>query len=1005
MPKTAFACLLTAFLLLSRCAIYSVQKTESDFKPRDRQTRLLYRDTQRFLDRCIRQQDPVALRPQTKVTDIRIDRERQRIDIWFNRFMAFIPFRESNVAAIYQSLQKQFGRRFRHYTITAYSMNIPLEQLIPNFYRTTQPIDSTRLAEPIPRAAPVVRNLSCPFIPSQGLVQHNVALWNSHGWYYSHYSRRWEWQRSRLFQTVEDLLPTAFVLPYVIPMLENSGATVFLPRERDIQPVAVIVDNDAFSADQYREQTDGRYRWETSPRPGFAVGEPPYSSGENPFTSGTCRQILTDTVASAVVRWIPDLPVSGRFAVYISYHSLDNSPDDAHYTVLHRGGRTDFAVNQQIGGGTWIYLGHFTFRAGISPDSGCIVLTNQSNRTNCVLTADAVRFGGGIGEIERGGMTSQRAKFMEGARYYLQSAGFPDSLVFSFSKDSDDYRDDYKCRGEWVNYLNGAPAGPNLDRKHRGLGIPIDVSLAFHTDSGITPWDQTIGTLAIYSIEDVDSALIFPNGQSRLTNRDLADLLQTQIVSDLRTQYLPQWQRRHLFNRQYSEACAPNVPSVLLELLSHQNFSEMRFALDPRFRFSASRSIYKALHKFIAFQHQRAFTIQPLPVTHLQALLTPDQRAEIRWRPQTDPLEPTAEPTGFIVYTRRGQNDFDNGTLISAPFFVSDPLEMGVIYSYKVTAINSGGESFPSEILAVCRQSSPDQVLIINGFDRICGPSRLINEQMQGFADFIDEGVPDGYDIGYTGSQIEFKPQSPFLTNDWPGWGASRSQYETVVFAGNSFDYPFRHGLSIQPSGMSFVSVSSECVEEGLIDLTAYAVIDLILGEQRETAGLTSRDRPEFKTLSPRMQAQIRNYCARGGRLFVSGAYVASDLYRSTSTCREDSLFAREVLKIKWAAGHASSCGEFHSVHPEFRLTSRRYDFNTEFRPDIYRVEAPDSFNPADPAAATILRYSENQFSAGVAYRGTHAVVVLGFPFEAVMDQACRDILMHETLQFLTSAP
>jgi hypothetical protein len=36
----------------------------------------------------------------------------------------------------------------------------------------------------------------------------------------------------------------AYVVPYLAPMLENSGAVVFLPRERDIQVNEVIVDND-----------------------------------------------------------------------------------------------------------------------------------------------------------------------------------------------------------------------------------------------------------------------------------------------------------------------------------------------------------------------------------------------------------------------------------------------------------------------------------------------------------------------------------------------------------------------------------------------------------------------------------------------------------------------------------------------------------------------------------------------------------------------------------------
>jgi hypothetical protein len=54
----------------------------------------------------------------------------------------------------------------------------------------------------------------------------------------------WEWQRPCLFQTVEDMFTQGFVLPYLVPMLENAGAYVMLPRERDVQTLEVIADND-----------------------------------------------------------------------------------------------------------------------------------------------------------------------------------------------------------------------------------------------------------------------------------------------------------------------------------------------------------------------------------------------------------------------------------------------------------------------------------------------------------------------------------------------------------------------------------------------------------------------------------------------------------------------------------------------------------------------------------------------------------------------------------------
>ena len=58
----------------------------------------------------------------------------------------------------------------------------------------------------------------------RGLDGNIVAMWPSHGWYFEPKLNRWEWQRARLMQTVEDMYTHSYVLPFLIPMLENAGA-------------------------------------------------------------------------------------------------------------------------------------------------------------------------------------------------------------------------------------------------------------------------------------------------------------------------------------------------------------------------------------------------------------------------------------------------------------------------------------------------------------------------------------------------------------------------------------------------------------------------------------------------------------------------------------------------------------------------------------------------------------------------------------------------------------
>ena len=949
---------------------------------------------------------PFAFPPRTRVDTVRIDPVKKIVEVDFNDAFSHIPFRNDNVAEVYRSVESYFDGTFDGYSISVRTLRRPIEQLVPNLYRGSYAqYDRTRLAIPRPEVTPpLVRNINRHWVPSSGLAGRTIGLWNSHGWYYSRDVDRWEWQRPRLFQMVEDLIPTSFVLPYLVPMLEQAGATVFLPRERDIQTNEVIVDNDSASTG-YIENIWGGIGWGEGEGAGFAIGTPPYGPGVNPFRQGTFRVAAAESVATAGVAWVPNIPETGEYAVYVSYGSSERNAPDAHYIVHHLGGHTEFLVNQKMGAGTWIYLGTFRFAAGRERETGSVVLTNESRERHGVVSTDAVRFGGGMGVIARNGKTSGRPKFVEGSRYYLQFAGMPDTLVYTLTDGRDDYRDDYQSRAEFLNYLKGDPFGPNKLREEKGLGIPIDLSLAFHTDAGITDNDTTIGTLSIYSIQDQRRMTVFPDSVSRLANRDLADVVQTQIVDDLRAKHDPAWQRRQLRNADYSEAVRPNMPSMLLELMSHQNFLDMKFVLDPRFRFDVARAIYKGMLRFLAAERNIPCVVQPLPVTHFAAELTKDGNALLRWKPQRDPLEPSAVPARYIVYARKDDGGFDNGMLVDTSAVMIRNLQPGMIYSFKVTALNDGGESFPSEILAVCRQSNATATaLIVNGFHRISGPAAFDTDGLAGFLPGLDRGVPDRYDLGFTGEQFDLEKSSPFRSNDGPGHGASFADNEGKVIAGNSFDYPFVHGAALRECGMAFSSASSEAVLDSTVRLTEYAFVDLILGKQKETrwpkAFGDSLHGVQFKAFPPSLQQTIETYTAQGGNLFISGAYVGTDLFSHPKQDSASIKFAWRVLHFDWSTGHAARTGGVASVNQHVFPKDRILSFNVELNRDIYAVEAPDAIVPRN-GAQQILRYVENQFGAAIGYKKSYGVVVLGFPFETILGHAGRTELMKGVLRYL----
>lgn len=954
-------------------------------------------------------QGPIPIN--SKIDSVQVDRESNKLNIFLSKHFSYQPFRPQNIDPIYDLFEKYMGRKFRKFDLTLFSLNEPIENLIPNYYRiNTNDYDWKRMPTSVEKVIPpIIQRLNkSGWLPTNGLFNRNIVLWHSHGFYYSHEKDRWRWMRPRLFNTVEDLLPMSFVIPYLVPMLENAGANVFLPRERDLQTEMVIVDNDTSN----EMNIEGEYReinpsaWRAGKEPGFSIGNPPYPANFNPFLPGSYRYCQANPENTAQAEWIPNIPRTDWYGVHISYHGSTENVSDAHYTVFHSGGKTEFQANQQIGGSTWIYLGQFKFNKGFHPDSGKVLLTNQGEFPGKIVTADAVRFGGGMGNIVRGGRVSGYPRYSEGARYYLQFAGMPDTLVYHLNKDTTDYNDDYQSRGEYVNYLKGRPFGPNKNRDVDGLGIPIDLSLAFHTDAGIVA-DSTIGTLMIYSIMDAETLDVFPDGMSRLANRDLGDIMQTQIVDDIRLKYRPGWTRRELMDANKSEAWRPNVPACLLELLSHQNFTDMKYALSPQFRFDISRSIYKGMLKFLATQYQFEYVVQPLPVSHFHALFSDSAEVTLRWQPVLDPLESTAVPEKYIVYTRIEDHGFDNGTLVDGTQWKLTNIEPGVIYSFNVTAVNKGGESFPSEILSVCwLYTSLSPILIINGFDRIAPPEYIDEPNFKGFANFLDPGVADKFTFNLTGSQFDFDPSSPYRTDDAPGHGASLANYETRLIAGNSYDFPYIHGSAIKNCGHPFVSTSDEAFWDGLIDFKNHKVIDLILGEEKTTLfpGLNPKystsmmTNENYKAFPEKLKTQIKAFLENGGNLFLSGAYIGSDLAGNKDTTQNDVKFARKVLKIDWQTNHAAVTGKVYSVDSLFIQSNEVFHFNTEYRPDLYAIESPDAIDPAN-GAKTILRYSENRFSAATAYLGNdYSVIAFGFPFETIVEESWRNRVMRAVL-------
>jgi hypothetical protein len=458
----------------------------------------------------------------------------------------------------------------------------------------------------------------------------------------------------------------------------------------------------------------------------------------------------------------------------------------------------------------------------------------------------------------------------------------------------------------------------------------------------------------IYTDFDNDKLKTYPTGCSRQVARDLGDYMQSQIVNDMRSLYTPHWQRRQLQNSSYAEARYPKVPGVLLELLSHQNYNDMRYGLDPRVKFTISRAIYKSILRFIHAQYGTDFIVQPLPVQAMHMSRT-NKQLTLNWQPTIDPLEETATPTYYIVYTRQNDGDWDNGVRVANATYSFTATE-GVRYDLRVVAGNNGGISMPSEILSA--YISPEEkghILVLNAFTRVSGPEWFEDSTHIGIRP-QSQGVGYGKEISYIGEQFDFDTRHPWITDDECGWGSCYCDQQGALTMGNTFDYTVMHGKVLAQMGYSYVSANAYAVDK----IADYDAVDLIMGKQKTTILGTDT---AFKTFTPALQTVLADYIQRGGHLLISGAYIASDMLS-----KAEKTFLKDYLHFTYRCDHASNQG---SIVVNRRVMSPNfYQFYTTPNAERIHTENASCILPVNGAQA-VAKYDDTKLNAAVAYDGT----------------------------------
>ncbi len=537
-----------------------------------------------------------------------------------------------------------------------------------------------------------------------GLTGKTVYLSPGHGFAYLPAAPGWRTQRPTTNAIVEDLVSAETLDQFLVPMLLNAGAEVVPVRETDLTTSMVIVDD----ADPgYVESGAG---FSDSSLAGWGRPPSPMDGATNPFALAKNRLMPAAATPTASATWTATVPETGEYNVYLSWTAFSGRVPDAHFVVRHPGGETHFRINQRHHGGSWVLLGRFHFDAA---QPAQVVAFNDSTATGN-LSLDAVRFGGGMGLIDRGGGTSGRPRFEECARYQAQFAGAPASVYApSANTPADDRTNDVGTRSRFAAWVHE----PGEDAAY----------LAWHTNAtGTTPSTAVGTTTYVYGPNPPDGTYNFTgvDGGDRL-----AQLVHGEMINDFRQDAgwnEPGWRDRGIDSAYFGELSPtnnPEMPSVLVEVAFHDAVADATRLKEPRFRYIAARAMAQGLVRYFAEKDGKAPKYFPEPPERLLAVGDASGQVTLSWS-----ISPTdaqgvrgGAATGYRVYASPNGLDWDEGS-VAAGTSLSVAVSPGQARFFRVTGVNGGGESFPSAVVAArVPAAGQAKVLIINAYDRLEG--------------------------------------------------------------------------------------------------------------------------------------------------------------------------------------------------------------------------------------------------------------------------------------------
>ncbi|MCC7334467.1 MAG: N-acetylmuramoyl-L-alanine amidase [Pirellulaceae bacterium] len=789
--------------------------------------------------------------------------------------------------------------------------------------------------------------------PSGTLDGKIVYTSGGHGWQWNDNLGRWATDRGNLLSMVEDF-GNQDQMSYYADYLLRAGATVVPMRPVGRQAIEVVLDNDS-------PGVTWSGSWSNN-----TVGPRWYDEDYGAATDAVKYRFATvnSTSETAVATYTPNIPAAGFYPVY-AWASMGTNRTDQLYRIHHTGGETQLTIDHRQVGNGWVYLGTYHFDAGSSPSDGSVQISNLSSGGGSVVIADSIRFGNGMGDLPWGangigtGNVSGYPREDEDSLVWLwrgvgQGSSFSSpSAIIGTSNVSAPIR-----MAEQMN-ADSNPYGTS-------------VYVGFHSNATTGNPDTAASRGAIGLISAADPT---PNQSS------LAASMGRQINEDMRAldgRFAHDWSTRTsntlagAFGEITNARAGGEFDATIVEVAFHDNTQDAELLRDPKVRDQLARSTYEAtlehLINFNGTTAQPANVTLPSPPRDVTAVSAAAGEVTVSW---------TAGPSstggfngvyggpasGFRVYASIDGYGFDGGTYVaggSVSSLALDGFDASRPYYFKVVAENAGGQSLASEVLTALPTGGPQQLLIVNGYDRL--------DRSQNF-------------------KLPFLSSSATTDRVWTRFNNSR-------------DYTIQVQQAIQTArpGVHVDSTSNEAVINGTINLANYDSVVWILGTES-----TADD-----TLNSTEQTLVGQFLAGGGNLLITGSEIGWDLDAKNN----GRSFFRNTLGASYVADNANT---YTITAASNSIFAGLADFNisdgsvfSSLDGQTYDVAFPDVLSPGTGAQAALMYSGGSGGVAAVQKAGTAgqgSLVMFGFPFETIVDPSLRSAVMDNVLEFFNLSP